>query len=58
MRSRVDLPQPEGPDQDDEFAVLDFSVHAMDHLVGLGAGAITLDDVLKRDGCHYSSLNV
>ena len=32
MRSRVDLPQPDGPDQDDELAVLNVHVDAVDDL--------------------------
>jgi hypothetical protein len=30
MRSRVDLPQPEGADKDDEFAMLDIKIDAFD----------------------------
>ena len=41
-----------GADDDDELAVLDLGVHAMDDLVGLGAHAVALDDVAKREGCH------
>jgi hypothetical protein len=37
-----------GADDDDEFAVADFCVHAMDDLVGLGAVAIALDDVARE----------
>ena len=33
MRSSVDLPQPEGPTQDDEVAVGDVERHAVDHLM-------------------------
>ena len=32
MRSRVDLPHPDGPDQDDELAVIDQDIDAMDDL--------------------------
>jgi hypothetical protein len=37
MRSSVDLPQPDGADDDDELAVGDVGVDAVDDLVGLGA---------------------
>jgi hypothetical protein len=52
MRSSVLLPQPEGPDDDDELAVGDVGVDAVDHLVGLGALAVALDDVVDADRAH------
>jgi hypothetical protein len=43
-----------GADDDDELAVGDFGVDAVDDLVGLGAAAVALDDVAERDGCHVA----
>ncbi len=45
MRSSVDLPQPDGPTIDDELAVDDLGVDAVDHLVRLRPDAVALDDV-------------
>ena len=40
------------PDDDDELAVGDLGVDAVDHLIGLRAVAVGLDDVADRDGTH------
>jgi hypothetical protein len=45
-----------GADDDDELAIVDFGVHAVDHLVGLGPVAVALDDVAQRDGCHIFAI--
>ena len=48
MRSVVDLPQPDGPDQHDEFLVGDVEIdgaHGLDIIV-------VLDDLAKRDLRH------
>jgi hypothetical protein len=50
MRSRVDLPHPEGTDQHDEFAVADADVHAVDHL----RGTERFLDVADSDRRHSS----
>ncbi len=41
-----------GPDHDDEFAIGDVGIDAMDHVDRLGAGAIGLADLLEMDCCH------
>ena len=52
IRSSVDLPQPDGPDHDDELARLDREAHALD-----GAeGAVVLGDVLDDEAWHHSAL--
>ena len=48
MRSSVDLPQPEGPDDDDELAVGDFGGDPVDHL----EVAVALADVAEFDFGH------
>ena len=48
MRSSVDLPQPDGPDQDDELAVADVDVDAVNHL----DRAEGLADLADRDRGH------
>jgi hypothetical protein len=50
MRSRVDLPQPGRPDDDDELAVGNVDRHAVNHLVG----DIALANVAKLDFSHFS----
>ncbi len=37
MRSKVDLPQPEGPTSADELAIVDVEVEAVDHRHGAEA---------------------
>ena len=49
MRSSVDFPQPDGPDEDHELAVGDVEADVVD---GREAVAVLLDDVLERDGGH------
>ena len=50
IRRVVDLPQPDGPDEDHELAVADLEVDARDRgLVGPGIPALCL---LERDCCH------
>ena len=48
MRRLVDLPQPDGPEQRDELAVLDRQVHAGDD----DDVAEALDDVAELDARH------
>ena len=49
IRSSVDLPQPEGPDQHAELAVADFEVDALD---GLEAAGVGLADVAESYVSH------
>ena len=48
IRSRVDLPQPEGPTKTHELAILDCQVDALDDL----DVAIGLVELVQRDGRH------
>jgi hypothetical protein len=49
MRSAVDFPQPEGPDEHEQLAVLDLEVHVLD---GFEAVRVALDDVVELDLGH------
>ena len=49
IRSAVDLPQPDGPDEDQELAVGDLEVELLD---GLGPVREPLGDLVERDFCH------
>ena len=48
MRNNVDLPQPEGPTQDDELAVVDVEVDVAQHL----RGAIALGQMFDAEVGH------
>jgi hypothetical protein len=37
MRSRVDLPQPDGPDDDHKFAIVYVSAQILNNSIALGA---------------------
>ena len=51
IRSAVDFPHPDGPDEDHELAVGDVEVHVLD---GFEAVRVTLGDVLELDLGHVS----
>ena len=46
--SSVVLPQPEGPEQDQELAVVDLEVEVLEH----GHAAVGLDDVFELNAWH------
>ena len=48
IRRTVDLPQPDGPEQDEELAVVDLEVEVVDG----GDVAEALGDRLEADPCH------
>ena len=49
MRSSVDLPQPEGPTNDDELAIGDVEVDALDDLHGAETLANVLESTLAME---------
>ena len=51
MRRVVDLPQPDGPTSDDELAILDLEVDAVDDL----GVAVTLHNLVERKVSHGQS---
>jgi len=53
MRRVVDLPQPEGPNQNDKFLVLDVEVEVAD---SRHAAGVHLVDVLQGYTCHNEFL--
>ena len=55
MRSAVVLPQPDGPDEDEELAVRDVERELVD---GVEAVVVDLLDAVERNFCHYGSLQM
>ena len=53
MLSSVDFPQPDGPDEDEELAVLDGEIGLVD---GFGAVGVALGDLVEDDLGHCGAL--